>query len=98
MIEWTKLGERVDRMKIRLRALIDDAEEVLPDGEEEDEGSFFFTEDEEKSCREMKKGARSSRSSCVFWREVMAEVKKKGSRAVAGVRGQFASFEKTQPG
>ncbi|GLB43350.1 putative RTC4-like domain containing protein [Lyophyllum shimeji] len=35
---------------------------------------------------------------CVFWNEVMAEVKQKGSRAVAGVRGQFASFEKTQPG
>lgn len=38
------------------------------------------------------------RSKCVFWNEVMIEVKHKGSRAVAGVRGQFASFEKAQPG
>ncbi|RDB15822.1 hypothetical protein Hypma_003620 [Hypsizygus marmoreus] len=38
------------------------------------------------------------RMRCVFWGEVMREVKAKGSRAVAGVRGQFASFEKTQPG
>ncbi|KAG6916191.1 hypothetical protein DXG01_008073 [Tephrocybe rancida] len=35
---------------------------------------------------------------CVFWKETLAEVKKKGTRAVAGVRGQFATFEKTQPG
>ncbi|KAG6374759.1 hypothetical protein JVT61DRAFT_4135 [Boletus reticuloceps] len=39
-----------------------------------------------------------SRSKSVFWREVKKEVKKQGSRAVVGVRGQFASFEKTQPG
>lgn len=38
------------------------------------------------------------RMKCVFWKEVMGEVKQKGARAVAGVRGQFASFEKTQPG
>ncbi|KAG6840724.1 hypothetical protein C0991_004810 [Blastosporella zonata] len=35
---------------------------------------------------------------CVFWREAVAEVKQKGTRAVAGVKGQFASFEKMQPG
>ncbi|KAG9309877.1 hypothetical protein JVU11DRAFT_9906 [Chiua virens] len=34
----------------------------------------------------------------IFWREVKKEVKKKGIRAVVGVKGQFASFEKTQPG
>lgn len=38
------------------------------------------------------------RSKCAFWREVMKEVKVKGSRAAAGVRGQFANFEKAQPG
>lgn len=43
-------------------------------------------------------GSRGARSKSVFWREVKKEVKKQGSRAVVGVKGQFASFEKTQPG
>ncbi|KAH0582517.1 hypothetical protein H2248_010458 [Termitomyces sp. 'cryptogamus'] len=38
------------------------------------------------------------RARCVFWREALEEVRSKGTRAVAGVRGQFASFEKIQPG
>ncbi|KAH0836450.1 hypothetical protein J3R83DRAFT_8057 [Lanmaoa asiatica] len=42
--------------------------------------------------------SRGSRSKSVFWREVKKEVKKQGSRTVVGVKGQFASFEKTQPG
>jgi len=40
----------------------------------------------------------SQKARSIFWTEVMDEVKKKGSRAVVGVRGQFANFEKTQPG
>lgn len=43
-------------------------------------------------------GPGGPRSKCVFWHEVMKEVKMKGSRAAAGVRGQFANFEKAQPG
>ncbi|TFK69325.1 hypothetical protein BDN72DRAFT_619972 [Pluteus cervinus] len=38
------------------------------------------------------------RSHCIFWKEVMAEVKIQGSRAATGVKGQFANFEKAQPG
>ena len=41
---------------------------------------------------------RGPRSESIFWREVRKEVKKQGSRTVVGVKGQFASFEKTQPG
>ncbi|KAG7444480.1 uncharacterized protein BT62DRAFT_900378, partial [Guyanagaster necrorhizus] len=41
---------------------------------------------------------RNARSNSIFWTEIMKEVKAKGSRAVAGVRNQFATFEKTQPG
>ncbi|PBK65910.1 hypothetical protein ARMSODRAFT_1087149 [Armillaria solidipes] len=40
----------------------------------------------------------NARSSSIFWAEIMEEVKAKGSRAVAGVKNQFATFEKTQPG
>jgi hypothetical protein len=41
---------------------------------------------------------KSPRSMSIFWQEIIREVENKGSRAVAGVQGQFASFEKTQPG
>lgn len=40
----------------------------------------------------------SAREESVYWTIVMMEVRKLGSRAVTGVRGQFESFEKTQPG
>ncbi|KAG0703949.1 RTC4-like domain-containing protein [Suillus ampliporus] len=42
--------------------------------------------------------ARGPRARSVFWRELKKEIKKRGSRTVTGVKGQFASFEKTQPG
>jgi hypothetical protein len=38
------------------------------------------------------------RKRCLFWREMMAEVRKRGTKAAAGTGAQFASFEKTQPG
>ncbi|EIN09450.1 hypothetical protein PUNSTDRAFT_143007 [Punctularia strigosozonata HHB-11173 SS5] len=46
------------------------------------------SENEENSCR----------SRCIFWREAVDEIRKKGSRAAAGVGGQLGNFEKTQPG
>jgi hypothetical protein len=89
-IQWTKLGARVERMKDELQALIEDpgGEHVdVDDGIDEVE-KLFSDETSQKGPK-----ARS-----IFWTEVMDEVKKKGSRAVVGVRGQFANFEKTQPG
>ena len=79
-------------MKDELQALIED-----PGGEREvdddiDEVERLF-EDDGGGTRQKRPKARS-----IFWSEVMDEVKKKGSRAVVGVRGQFADFEKTQPG
>lgn len=43
-------------------------------------------------------GNRNPKARCIFWKEIINEVKQKGSKAVAGVRGQFSSFQKTQPG
>ncbi|KAF8074673.1 RTC4-like domain-containing protein [Lyophyllum atratum] len=83
-IDWTEMGKRVRRMKGALRGIIDDAHGKGFDGEYD--GLFQGEADEHPRAR------------CIFWKEVMAEVKQKGTRAVAGVRGQFASFEKTQPG
>ncbi|KAG2040111.1 RTC4-like domain-containing protein [Suillus americanus] len=42
--------------------------------------------------------ARGPRVRSDFWREIKKQIKKQGSRTVTGVKGQFASFEKTQPG
>ena len=82
-------------MKDELQALIND-----PGGEREldgvdediDEVERLFRDDDDETKQKGPK-ARS-----IFWTEVMNEVKKKGLRAVIGVRGQFANFEKTQPG
>jgi hypothetical protein len=40
----------------------------------------------------------NAREENVYWTTVMKEVRKLGSRAASGVKGQFESFEKTQPG
>ncbi|KAI0299152.1 hypothetical protein BC826DRAFT_1119025 [Russula brevipes] len=40
----------------------------------------------------------NAREDSVYWTTVMKEVRKLGSRAASGVKGQFESFEKTQPG
>ncbi|KIK93689.1 hypothetical protein PAXRUDRAFT_828700 [Paxillus rubicundulus Ve08.2h10] len=52
-------------------------------------------DDENPNADDKLKGPRNR---SVFWREMVNEVKKQGSRAVVGLKGQFASFEKTQPG
>ncbi|KAF8813016.1 hypothetical protein BYT27DRAFT_6394589 [Phlegmacium glaucopus] len=92
-ILWQKLAARVERMRDELQALIEDpgGERGLDDVDEDiDEVERLFRDDDDDGTR------RKARS--IFWTEVMDEVKKKGSRAVVGVRGQFANFEKTQPG
>ena len=82
----------MEGMKDELRALIEDpgGENGNVDVDEAiDEVERLFRNDSDETGLK----ARS-----IFWTEVMDEVKKKGSRAVVGVRGQFANFEKTQPG
>ena len=39
-----------------------------------------------------------AREKSIYWTAVIVEVRKFGSRAASGVKGQFESFEKTQPG
>lgn len=38
------------------------------------------------------------RSLCVFWKDLVKEVKRNGSRVAVGIKGQFATFGKVQPG
>lgn len=82
-------------MKDELQALIED-----PGGEHEDVDVNEDIDEVERLFRDDGDGTRQKgpKARSIFWTEVMDEVKKKGSRAVVGVQGQFANFEKTQPG
>ena len=85
----------MERMKDELQALIED-----PGGEREHEVVDEDIDEVERLFRNNSDGTRQKgpKARSIFWTEVMDEVKKKGSRAVVGVQGQFANFEKTQPG
>jgi hypothetical protein len=82
-IDWSALRGRVEGMQEELEDIIEDRRK--------DEGS----DDDEVQVLDEEGGARSR---CVFWNEFMADVKRKGSRAAAGIKDQFLNFEKTQPG
>jgi hypothetical protein len=84
VIKFEEVKGRVEKMKDSLEAIILDKDESGWDSDSDEEG-----------MGEEEKGPRGK---SVFWKEIVKEVKKKGSRAVVGVSGQFASFEKTQPG
>ncbi|KIM44795.1 hypothetical protein M413DRAFT_362806 [Hebeloma cylindrosporum] len=90
-IEWKKLGERIAKMKEMLQALIEDTGQL--EGEDNDDWEVVVQSN--KNAKISKKGAKAR---SLFWVEIMAEIKSKGLRAVSGVRGQFANFEKAQPG
>ncbi|KIK61932.1 hypothetical protein GYMLUDRAFT_42359 [Collybiopsis luxurians FD-317 M1] len=100
-IEWDLIHERVMKMKDRLQALMEnslvrDAKSKSRYGEEEDD------DEEEDSDWEIpgqtQKSTYRARDRCVFWEEVMEEIKEKGTRGAANVKGQFANFQKAQPG
>lgn len=82
VIKFEDVRGRVENMKAALEAIVLDGDAGDSDSDED--------EDDPK--------AKGPRAKSVFWKEIKKEVKKKGTRAVVGVSGQFASFEKTQPG
>ncbi|KAG6825849.1 hypothetical protein H0H92_002197 [Tricholoma furcatifolium] len=88
-IDWTRLGKRVKKMKGVLRAIIDDNGA----GDSDDSDDLFGDSTGGKND-----ALSRPRERCVFWKEAMEEIRKKGTRAAAGIHGQFASFEKLQPG
>lgn len=82
-IRFELVRERVESMKDRLEAIIHDVD-IIKDGDSDEE-------DEDETMK-------GPRKKSIFWQDIKKQVKKKGSRAVVGVNGQFASFEKSQPG
>ncbi|KAH9924827.1 RTC4-like domain-containing protein [Amylocystis lapponica] len=87
-IDWERVGPRVEALRDQLEEIVRDVdEEFLPGAHRRDEDE----EDEDRYAGCPRKGS-------IFWRDVVKSVRKTGSRQTAGVRGQFASFSKTQPG
>ncbi|CAK5282348.1 unnamed protein product [Mycena citricolor] len=84
-IDWERLQSRVQAMQHALRAILEDRGAAIVFGKNADESDS----DEPH---------RGPRMQCIFWRDLLRDLKNKGSKAVKSVRGQFATFEKTQPG
>ncbi|KIK18140.1 hypothetical protein PISMIDRAFT_14544 [Pisolithus microcarpus 441] len=84
-INFKNVPMRVERMKPDLEAII------MDDDDDDTDNDVVGDIDEDDDTR-------GPRSRSVFWKEVKREVKKQGSRTTVGVKGQFASFEKIQPG
>jgi hypothetical protein len=88
-INWDDVKDRVFGMKIDLEDIIADTGVAIVYNSQHEENSD--TREEEKSdC--------GPRMRCIFWKELLEELKSSGSRRVSGASGQFASFNKTQPG
>jgi hypothetical protein len=88
-IEWNRVGARIIKMKGLLKALIEDPAADDESAQEQDPNDWDVMYASNKAKR---------KAGSIFWMEIMEEVKQKGLRAVSGVRGQFATFEKAQPG
>jgi hypothetical protein len=107
VIDWEDTRRRVEDMKDGLKAILED-EGAGDEGDEDDamtsESRSDGEDDEMQIEKERVKAARDRnfgkgpRTRCVFWDEIMKAVKSRGVRGVVGVRGQYDSFEKTQPG
>ncbi|KAF9485536.1 hypothetical protein BDN70DRAFT_795754, partial [Pholiota conissans] len=97
-IEWNRVGARIMKMKGMLQALIEDPSDntsgTESKGKDPDDWEVVYASNKAKRGGSQKRGKAGS----IFWTEIMEEVRQKGLRAVSGVRGQFANFEKAQPG
>ncbi|KAI9067967.1 hypothetical protein FKP32DRAFT_1538104, partial [Trametes sanguinea] len=81
-INWGRLRGRIERLKGKLKAIIDDIDE-----------DFVPTATKERELPH-----RRPRKENEFWQDVVKNVRQQGSRQTTGVRGQFLHFNKTQPG
>ena len=88
-IDWDSLEDRVTALQPSLRMIVDDVPEdsevTVDDGDE--------SETEDESFRLM-----HPRMGSVFWKGILRDIKKYGSRRMAGTQGQLINFAKTQPG
>lgn len=100
-IDWAGLRSRIEALRERLQDIIADTEEVeLSDTERDapDEDGGSSEDDEGDGGNEDVQSQLGPRARSTFWREIVKQMKQKGARGVTGVRAQFATFEKAQPG
>jgi hypothetical protein len=83
---WDALEDRVVAMKTHLEEII------------RDPGAQIIYDSQDKALQEADELDAGPRMDCIFWREFCNELKRSGSRRVSGAVGQFATFDKTQPG
>ncbi|KAJ7188773.1 RTC4-like domain-containing protein [Mycena filopes] len=89
-IEWAGLEGRVLAMREDLESILADPGDPIVYGNDQD--------GEEKQQVGSQPGKKGPRMRCLFWKDLVKDLKMKGSKGVKGVQGQFANFEKTQPG
>lgn len=87
-VEWDDVPKRVKALFRRLREIVDDVDEEFLPGSTRRE-----TSDEDTRRCESRPRLKS-----IFWKDLTNDVKKQGSRKIAGVKGQFHTFNRTQPG
>jgi hypothetical protein len=90
-IDWAELSGRIDALEDALEAILNDMNVDYSDDEDVDRGKG-------KTKAKDSRKRWGPRKQCVFWRELMLEVKRGGVRSLRGVRGQYDNFEKIQPG
>ena len=83
-IDWEDVKERVLAMKVDLSLILADRGDPIIYKEETDQPK--------------PKRSKGPRMQCIFWKDLLKDLKNKGTKGVKGVQGQFATFEKTQPG
>ncbi|KAJ7772040.1 RTC4-like domain-containing protein [Mycena maculata] len=87
-IDWGGLKGRVQAMKRDISRILSDPGDPIVYGTDEK-----ATKDRSEARR--KKGPRMR---CIFWKDLVKDLKTSGTKGVKGMKGQFANFEKTQPG
>ncbi|KAF8132224.1 RTC4-like domain-containing protein, partial [Mycena galopus ATCC 62051] len=88
-IDWAGLSDRVLAMERDLELILADPGDTIVYGNDNEDG---------KKQKETPRQLKGPRMRCIFWKDLVKELKTKGSKGVKGVQGQFANFEKTQPG
>lgn len=87
-IEWESVPGRVKALAGRLREIVDDVDEdFLPEAMRVDGAGGDARRVEDRP-----------RLQSIFWKDLAGDVKMHGSRQATGVKGQFDSFSRTQPG
>ncbi|KAJ7030051.1 RTC4-like domain-containing protein [Mycena alexandri] len=86
-IAWEELSQRVRAMKDPLQKILGDPGAPI-----------VYKGQTTVNLETLAADFTGPRMECIFWTEVLQELKLKGSRQVAGVHGQFDTFKQMQPG